>query len=68
MDKRFYRGVSLCGTVKALESAEAKERIWRTGDKMYCKGGVTDSDYCILKFTAVKGRYYSKFKSGDFEI
>lgn len=68
VDQRFFRGVCLCGTVEVLESPEAKERIWREGDTMYYPEGVTDPDYCVLKFTAVKGRYYSNFKSEDFEI
>lgn len=68
VDKRFFRGVSLIGTVEVLETAEAKERIWKMGDTMYYKGGVTDPDYCVLKFTAVRGRYYSNFHSEDFEI
>lgn len=68
VDKRFFRGVSLVGTVEVLETAEAKERIWQTGDIMYYPGGVTDSDYCVLKFTAVKGRYYSNFKSENFTV
>ncbi len=68
VDRRFFRGASLIGTVEVLETAEAKERIWQTGDKMYYKKGVTDPDYCVLKFTAVKGRYYSNFKSEDFDI
>lgn len=68
VDKRFFRGVSLIGTVEVLETREAKERIWRNGDTMYYPGGVTDPDYCVLKFTAVRGRYYSNFKSENFEI
>lgn len=68
MDRRFFRGVSLIGTVEVLETSEAKERIWQEGDTMYYKGGVTDPDYCVLKFTAIKGRYYSNFHSEDFEI
>ena len=68
VDKRFFRGVSLVGTVEVLETAEAKERIWKTGDIMYYHGGVTDQDYCVLKFTAIKGRYYSNFKSEDFTV
>ena len=68
VDKRFYRGVCLCGTVEVLETAEEKARIWRTGDTLYYRGGVNDPDYCVLKFTAVKGRYYSNFKSEDFVI
>lgn len=68
VDNRFFRGISLTGTVEVLETQEAKERIWRFGDKMYYHGGVTDPDYCVLKFTAEKGRYYSSFHSEDFEI
>ncbi len=68
VDKRFYRGVSLVGTMEVLETAEARERIWREGDTMYYPEGVNDPDYCVLKFTAVRGRYYSNFSSEDFEI
>lgn len=68
VDKRFFRGISLTGTVEVLETPEAKERIWQKGDTMYYKGGVTDPDYCVLKFVAEKGRYYSSFKSEDFSI
>lgn len=68
VDKRYFQGVSLVGTVEVLETAEAKERIWRKGDTMYYREGVTDPDYCVLRFTATKGRFYSNFKSEDFDI
>ena len=68
VDKRFFRGVSLVGTMEVLETAEAKERIWREGDTMYYPEGVTDPDYCVLRFTAETGRYYSNFNSEDFKI
>ena len=68
VDRRFFRGVSLVGTVEVLETQEAKERIWQKGDTLYYKEGVKDPDYCLLKFTAVTARYYSNFKSEDFEI
>lgn len=68
MDKRFFRGVSLTGTMEVLETPEAKESIWQPGDTMYYRQGVTDPDYCVLKFTAEKGRYYSNFKSEDFAV
>lgn len=68
VDRRFFRGVSLIGTVEVLETPEAKERIWQEGDTQYYPLGVTDPDYCVLKFTAFKGRYYSNFKSEDFQI
>lgn len=68
VDRRCFRGVSLTGNVEVLETPEAKERIWREGDDLYYKEGVTDPDYCVLKFTAVQGRYYSNFRSEEFEL
>ena len=68
VDRRFFRGVSLRGTVEVLEDPRSKERLWRMGDRMYYSRGVTDPDYCVLKFTAERGRYYSNFKSEDFLI
>jgi general stress protein 26 len=67
-DKRFFRGAMLKGTMEVLEDAESKEMIWQEGDTMYYPGGVTDPDYCVLKFTAHKGRYYSNFHSEDFGV
>lgn len=67
-DKRFFRGVMLVGTVEVLEDSRSKEMIWRDGDTMYYPKGVTDPDYCVLKFTAVKGKYYANFKTETFEI
>ena len=68
VDRRFFRGVSLSGAVEVLEDLESKRRIWQAGDVLYYPKGVTDPDYCVLKFTAEKGRYYSNFKSVDFQI
>lgn len=67
-DRRFFRGVMLVGTMEVLEDAESKEMIWQRGDTIYYHGGVTDPDYCVLKFTAHSGRYYANFKSETFEI
>lgn len=67
-DKRFFRGIMLKGTMEVLQDSESKEMIWRDGDELYYPGGVTDPDYCVLKFTAHSGRYYSNFKSEDFII
>ena len=68
-DRKFmYHGVMLVGTMEVLEDAASKEMIWQRGDTMYYKQGVTDPDYCVLKFTAQKGRYYHAFKSENFEV
>lgn len=68
VDSRFFRGAGLSGTVEVLETVATGERIWRLGDTMYDPKGVTDPDYCVLKFTAQKGRSCSNFRSEDVEI
>ena len=67
-DKRYFRGVMLLGTAEVLEDQESKDMIWKEGDTMYYPKGVTDPDYCVLKFTVTKGMYYSNFHSETFEI
>ena len=67
-DRRFFRGVMLRGTMEVLTDNASKEMIWQDGDTMYYPEGVTDPDYCVLRFTAISGRYYSNFKSEDFII
>ena len=63
-----YEGVMLRGKMEVLTDAASKEMIWRRGDTMFYKGGVTDPDYCVLKFTAQSGRHYRDLKTESFEI
>ncbi len=63
-----YEGVMLTGIMEVLQDAETKQKIWRTGDTMFYKQGVTDPDYCVLKFTAIKGRHYCDLKTESFDI
>jgi general stress protein 26 len=67
-DRRFYKGVMLRGSMEVMQDSGTKELIWRPGDEMYYPQGVTDPDYCVLRFTATDGRYYSNFKSEDFVV
>ena len=63
-----YVGVLLTGKMEVLTDQETKNRIWKKGDTIFYKGGVTDPDYCVLKFTAEKGRYYCDLKTEDFDV
>ncbi len=63
-----YVGVMLVGKMEVLTDQDTKNMIWRDGDTMFYKEGVTDPDYCVLKFTAESGRYYSNLKTESFEI
>ena len=67
-DKRFFRGAMLVGSMEVLEDRASKEMIWQDGDTMYYPLGVTDPDYCVLKFTAQEGRFYSNFTSENFRV
>ncbi len=61
-----YEGVMLTGTMEVLQDPEIKQEIWQVGDIMYYKLGVNDPDYCVLKFTAQKGRHYCALKTESF--
>ncbi|MDE6923947.1 MAG: pyridoxamine 5'-phosphate oxidase family protein [Acetatifactor sp.] len=63
-----YEGLMLTGTMEVLQDDEIRREIWQAGDTIYYKQGVTDPDYCVLKFTAVKGRYYCALKSESFMV
>ena len=61
-----YEGVMLKGTMAVLTDQASKDMIWRKGDTMFYKNGVTDPDYCVLKFTAESGRHYRDLKAESF--
>ena len=63
-----YEGVMLKGTMEILTDQESKNMIWRKGDTIFYKKGVTDPDYCVLKFTAETGRHYCDLKTEDFSF
>jgi len=62
----IYRGVILNGVMEIIDDFEIKKRHWNMFSNIYYKGGITDPDYCILKFTAESGRYYARLKSENF--
>ena len=67
-DAEGFKGMMLRGTMEVLTDAKSKEMIWRDGDTEYYPGGVTDPNYCVLKFTAIDGRFYSDFYPRSFVL
>ena len=61
-----YEGIMLVGNMEVLQDFKIKEEIWQPGDTLYYPGGVTDPDYCVLKFTALKGSQYCDLKTENF--
>ncbi len=66
--KISYIGVMFVGTVQVLTDQEIKDELWHFGDTIFYKGGKTDPDYCILKFTADKCKFYNNLKTEWIEI
>lgn len=62
-----YVGCMLVGDMEVLTDSEAKQSIWKKGDTMYYNGGVTDPDYCVLRFTAQKCRCYNNLRTYEIE-
>lgn len=63
-----YVGVMLKGKMEVLTDQETKNALWKKGDTIFYKKGVTDPDYCVLKFTSISGRYYCDLKTENFDI
>ena len=63
-----YEGVMLVGIMEVLTDDQSKKDIWQMGDTMYYKKGVSDPDYCVLRFTAKIGRYYCDLKTESFDF
>lgn len=67
-DPQTFEGLLLRGTMEVLEDPASRRLIWRDGDTEYYPGGVDDPDYCVLRFTARAGRYYSEYHSENINI
>lgn len=67
-DSSSFQGITFIGHAKVLQDQANKNAIWQENDEIYYSKGVTDPDYCVIKFTAKKARYYSKFKTTDLNI
>lgn len=63
-----FIGAMLIGTTEVLQDEISRKLIWRTGDEIYYPKGVCDPDYCVLKFTPKKLRFYSDLNPRNFEI
>jgi general stress protein 26 len=57
-----YQGVTMIGEMQVCTDQATKEEIWRFTDKLIYKKGVTDPDYCVLKFKGISAEYYCDLK------
>ena len=48
----LFKGVMLRGKMDVLQEQSIKDELWQRGDTKYYPKGVTDPNYCVLRFTA----------------
>lgn len=67
--KLVWKGCLLTGKMEIVKDTALKEKYWQSKFKnAYAEKAFTDPEFCLLKFTAVSGRFYSWYKPEDFEI
>ena len=67
-EKFKYQGAALLGEMQICTDQATKDKIWRFGDRLFYKQGVTDPDYCVLKFVGKSAEYYCDFKIETIEL
>lgn len=67
-DAERTAGLLLVGNMEVQLDADSKARLWRDGWEAYYPLGVTDPDYCVLRFTTLWGNYYQGLQNITFEI
>ena len=67
-DEDHFKGVLFVGRMQVCTDQKTKELLWRDGFETYYPKGVTDPDYCVLKFTAKRGKFYHGLHSENFSI
>lgn len=68
VDPERVCGLMLIGDMDVLEDLESKQRLWQEGCERYYPQGVTDPDYCVLRFTARSANWYHGLKNTTFAI
>ena len=59
----------LKGNMEIVSDMEIKKKYWQNMFKdAYPEKSYTDPDFCVLKFSAISGRFYSNFKLDDFVV
>ena len=58
-----FQGAEIKGEMQVLTDQTTKSTFWKPFFSRFYKKGVTDPDYCILKFTGVEAQWFSNFRT-----
>ena len=65
---RDFQGVMIKGNMEVLTDQETKNKFWLPFYKRFYKNGVTDLEYCILKFTCEEAQWFSNYKTETIKM
>ena len=65
---RNFQGIEIKGNMIVLTDQPTKDRFWKPFFKRFYRKGVTDPDYCILKFTGFEAEWFSNFKTETVKL
>lgn len=63
-----FQGVEIKGEMQVLTDQPTKSQFWKPFFSRFYKKGVTDPDYCILKFTGFEAQWFSNFRTEKVEL
>ncbi len=58
-----FQGVEIKGEMQVLTDQTTKSQFWKPFFNRFYKKGVTDPDYCILKFSGFEAQWFSNYKT-----
>ena len=65
---KSFKGVEIKGNMVVLTEQQIKDKFWKPFFNRFYKNGVTDSEYCILKFTGFEAQWFSNFKTQTIKL
>ncbi len=63
-----FQGVEIKGEMQVLTDQPTKSQFWKPFFSRFYKKGVTDPDYCILKFTGYEAQWFSNFRTETVKL
>ncbi len=65
---RSFQGAELKGSMEVCTDQETKRRFWKPFFSRFYRGGVTDPDYCILKFTGFEAQWFNSQRTETVKL
>ncbi len=65
---RRFQGAELKGTMEVCTDPATKARFWKPFFTRFYRQGVTDPDYCILKFTGQQAQWFADQRTQTIEL